>query len=433
MIPEVGSGDRLRVVGQHEVNRSVNNAIDVSSALRVALFALILALSDGASARGKSDSNGGMPAGTRSASTNVGAYDVGRITVGNISSDSAKEDLFRQLLGTETPALSWPAFPRIWVERSITHSKQSNTSLGFQVPVVNTGAKLSIGFRYGLKTTLMIVSSLRPFTDRQSPPVDLSEALATNVDRRKVEASIIHLDPVTNVTYPRVRDGYPMIAFCSFEANLTMDKTGKTEIDFMGSGQSFEAAEVEVIQQTLFSNFFQVRPDISVRAYMEDVCGRIFRESVETQVVDDFSKMIVEKVLARNPNHQCEPPDPRIPDEVRVELGDASCLEWHRRSHGSAIRRSTVPRCQLRADGAYRCQVKARAGSSCPLYMSSESGKISENFSNRRMVRVAGYKFDVPCDKTQGLTCQMVSEPWMVLSQPAFLGRAVCAPASPTR
>lgn len=342
---------------------------------------------------------------------------------------SAKNELFRQLLSAETESLSWPAFPRIWIERSIQTFKASNTSLGMNVPVLDSGAKLSIGFRYGLKTTFILISSLRR-SDQQvgRGPLDSFSPLAEGTDPKKVEASIVHWDENQKVAFPKIRDGYPMVGFCAFEASLQMDKTGKAELNAIALSQSVEGGETEMIQQILFSNFFQVRSDISIRDYLEDVCGNIFRDQVERSVVDDFSKMVVEKVLLRNPKHQCEPPAAGE-DPAALEIGDPSCLEWHNSYYSRAIRKMTVPRCILGRTGAYQCQLRARENKSCSLYMDAKTGKRSETITSRSSVRITGGDFSFPCDRTKGLRCQLTHEPWMFLGEAFLPGSSICVPS----
>lgn len=343
-------------------------------------------------------------------------------SVTNGVSDGARKQIYRDLLSAETPQLSWPAFPRIWMERTKTEYVSSNTSLGLQVPVLDTGVKLSINYRYGLKTTLVIMSSLRRFNGVLAPGASIVQADANS------ESTILRWDEQRNLAYPDVKDDYPMVGFCSYEASLTSDTFKRLGFEIAGNGQAFEQGTVETGAQTLFSNFFQVRGDISVRAYLEDVCGRIFKENIQKAVISDFSKIVLEKVVHDNPNSECTPPNGGVRDALVAETGDVSCLEWHAQQP-DPIRKITVPRCEMRYDGAYRCVARARANTACSMYMDAKTGKRSETYVGRKVVRLTPGDYEYKCDGYLGLKCEMVSEPTMVFGQPFLSGKAICKSA----
>lgn len=344
----------------------------------------------------------------------------------DVSAHSAKRDLFRQLLSAETPSLSWPAFPRIWVERSVSDWHTTNTSLGLQIPVIHTGGKLSLEYTYSLRTSVILISSLRPVSENsQFVARSTNDLIADHVGEESMVASILKWDEKSNSVYPKVREGYPMTGFCAFEARLSMEESGRGGIDFFGTGAVVEKGQTEVNQQMIFSNFFQIRSDISVRSYLEDVCNKIFREKVEKTIVDDFSKLVIERMIAKNPGHACQPPRG---DEISLEIGDPSCLDWHKTSVPATTRKVTVPRCLLHHDGAYRCALQARENVSCPLYMDAKTGEMTDSIQSPRTIRVAGGHREFPCDSNQGLSCQMVKDPFMLLNRPLFAGQAVCRP-----
>lgn len=338
------------------------------------------------------------------------------------SSESLRQQLFFQLLGTSTPQLQWPAFPRIWLERNKVESKTSNTSLGLKIPIISAGTKVSVHFRYGLKTSLVIMSSMRrEGAVNQSLPIENGISGRSLTSDEATTYEILKWDENNIAVYPNVKEGYPMVGFCSFEASLTVDKHWEGGVDIFGSGQSFETNDVDISSYTLFSNFFQVDPNISVDSYINEVCNKIFRKEAEPVVINDFSKLVIEKVVKIHPRSDC-----KIVQQINTSVGDSTCLDWHREFSGP-IQRMTMPRCELQFDGAQKCVLKAREGVSCPLYQNKDTKNLSEYITSRRDQKITESSYAYPCDQKSGLSCKLESAPTMLGGVVAWPGSARCS------
>lgn len=336
--------------------------------------------------------------------------------------DMVKRQIFNELLSAETPQLSWPPFPRLWLEKHRQRVITTNTYIGLKIPiaVASGGAKLNIQFKYGLKTTFTLISSRRKA--ESSDPI--SESLGLEFAKGDKEKQMLRWDPQYKMSFPDVRDDYPMVGLCAFEASLAID-TGKTlNFEVLGSGASVEHSDIETNSHSIFSNFFQVRPDVSVAAYLDTVCDQVFRQDVEQFVLQDFSKVVIEKVVHANPKSECAPP--RGPEGASSLAGDASCLDWHRKNFHRTVQNTTTARCELQKDGAHRCELRSKVGGACPIYLNSRTGTYSETRDDESRLRVTQGYLENPCDETSGLRCQLVSEPWMVWGVPLWSGKGRC-------
>ncbi|MCB0386822.1 MAG: hypothetical protein KDD43_15615, partial [Bdellovibrionales bacterium] len=207
--------------------------------------------------------------------------------------------------------------------------------------------------------------------------------------------------------------------------SLAVEKGKHLNFEVFGSGQSLEQANIETNTQSIFSNFFQVRGDVSVSSYLDKVCDDVFRRDVEQFVLEDFSKMVIEKVVHSNPDSECEPPNGS--NNGSTLAGDTSCLDWHRKRFPKAIQGISVARCELQRDGAHRCRLKSRQDIPCPLYMSKDDGTYSEYRTQTHRLHATRGILENPCDQVSGLRCKMDREPWKVFGIPFWAGIGRCA------
>ena len=334
-----------------------------------------------------------------------------------------KHNVLRELISAQTTELSWPAFPRIWLERSNTQYIEANTSTGFKVPLINTGTKLSLSYRYELKSSLVIVSTVR----REAQSTDFrsgeEELLLQSSDEQTYDSQIVRLDETTYTTYPDVRPGRPMVAFCTFEATLVIDRSGQTQFDVFNNGAGAGSGTVETASQTFFSNFIQVQGDIPISKYLDVICGEVFKEGVQDYVLSDFSKIVIEKVMHNHPDSECSPAADS--HTYSASLGDSSCFSWHESSVDKITRDQTVPRCQLQYDGSHRCELRAKEGQLCPMYHSSRKNLFSSQ-PKKGFYPVTSRYFEHTCDTSQGLTCGFDQNPLFIGSMFFWYGVATC-------
>lgn len=334
------------------------------------------------------------------------------------SIENMRQPIINDLVSTDMPKLDPPNFPRFWTERTKSEIVVSTTKLSAKIPVVDLGAKLNMEFRFGLKTSFVMISSKRKSEKGHSKkPVAKSVILANEDDE------VLVMDESTFLSYPNVRPGYPMVGFCVFEASLSMEKTMEGGFNFIVE-ETNKRGSVETMSNAIFSNFFQVRGDVPVSTYLDGVCRGIFKKEVETVVVNDFSKLVIEKLVSQNPKSDCSPSRPTEEDIVN---GDQSCQEWHATNFSAPVRHLTVPRCMLQANGVHRCRLKARAGTACNMYLDPATMQYSETFKSfDRTVLATEEHYAYSCDKKANLSCVLEKEPILLRGLPIYSGKARC-------
>lgn len=319
------------------------------------------------------------------------------------------------LVNADVPELDTPDFPRLWTRRDIGDVIKSNTKFGTKIPVVDLGGKLSIEFRYNLKTTFFIISSTRKKEKNSHGAASKTAEAPTQSDE------VLNFDETTMLTYPKVLPGYPMVGICVYEASLDIEKTVEGGFDFI-IGEKFEKGKLNGMGSSRFSNYFQLRGDIPVKTYLESVCGNTFKKQMEPSVINDLSKMVMEVVIGGNLHSDCTP-SRSVED---VENGDASCMAWHQ-DFPENIRHLTVPRCMLQHTGVHRCRLKAREGTACDMYVDPVTKTFKETFKSfDRTILATEDNFAYSCDKKLGLSCIMEKEPTLLRGVPLMLGRARC-------
>ncbi|MGZ3722388.1 MAG: hypothetical protein ACXVA9_05630 [Bdellovibrionales bacterium] len=286
----------------------------------------------------------------------------------NTRSLSQRDVIFRSLLSTEGKDLTWPSFPRTWHEQSVEGFVGSNTTLGLGNNVFGVGAStgVSIDYRWVLKSALVIIAGNRMEDDAQSD----SHGVTLEPVDDPIKYGIFVKDYANHRSLPNVRKGYPMVAFCAFEASLNYGVSTKGGVQFMGNGELHEEGSVHKIVHTLFSRFFQVDGQLSPLQMLKSICADKFRKQVEQYVNEDFAMNVEEFTAYVNPGNECQP-DPGN-DGAQ---GDAGCMGWHQKNFDRATRAITVPRCTFVNSGLHKCQLTSRENGNCSMYWDKSQGK----------------------------------------------------------
>ena len=322
----------------------------------------------------------------------------------------ANRTVLNELLGADGPTYSWPAFPRVWHQIERGRNQEAITSLGGSLPagVGSATGKIALTYTYGQKTSLVVLSSLRKSQAEQG---DQKEVSVEPVDLNQMTT----FDGRTNQRYFNVSEEYPMVGFCTYEMSLKIAKAAHGGIVFLGVGQSLEISDYQAETITMYSNFFQIKGDLSVQDYMKTKCEDHFLLKAKPFVEDDFERIVVEYYSLYNPKNQCKL------GGKSSELGDESCMLWHQYSVRPATRNSTVPRCEVQPNGQNKCVLKAKKGASCPLYR-DRNMKISDTYQGQRSVTLTSYAYS--CD--EGLACGMDRKPVGFGSLVLWPGAATC-------
>lgn len=340
---------------------------------------------------------------------NLATFGSGIITSLPGHSTTEKSDIFYDLLGASGAGPGWPPFPRLWHEQYEIENISSNTYWKPSIKVLSGG--LEIDFKYGMKTTLVLVTSLENATkeDKNGERVINAEAF-----------QMMELHPRTKTMYPKMRDNIPMVAFCSYELSFAMDEGRSLGVEALGFGTKITNRSIRGMSQTVYSKFFSVTGSESIESLFIGYCKNTFEKKVKAAVERNFVPMVVEQTLRHHPNNQCSL-------EARTgKSGDFDCLEWF--DGFDRIRQhKNVPRCLTVKAGFNVCRLRAKKGKSCPLYIDKEF-KVYDSVSKHGLQALTKTKFASQCDK--GLKCTMDEQPTMyrVLDRPmiVFKGSASC-------
>lgn len=338
-------------------------------------------------------------------------------SVSNSRALSQRDVVFRNLLSTEGKDLSWPSFPRTWHEESVSDFLTATATLGFNAGLV--GANVAIEYKYVLKSSLIIIAGNRPDDSNARDKNGVTVAPASD----QLEMEIFRQDPVSRRTLPNVHKGYPMVAFCAFEATLNYGQTTKGGITFAGSGQTFEKGRLRTVSHTLFSRFFQVDGTMSPLEMLDDVCANKYRKQVEAYVTRDFNWSVVELMAHANPANECQP----NPAKDNAS-GDAACMQWHQQFDRS-LRAITVPRCMFSGEGVHKCTLTSRENGNCSMWWDRSQGKAipsEQTIPRQRYQKATDGPYEFSCDASAGLTCAMVKQPWVAWNAPVWPGLARC-------
>src|SRR5665213_1146574 len=102
---------------------------------------------------------------------------------------SQRDILFRSLLTATGKDLTYPNFPRTWVEESSSGYVASNTAIGLTLPVATGG--ISIDNKNVFKSTLVIIAANSP--DNEAPS---ENGVTVDALQPSLKFNIFNFDPV---------------------------------------------------------------------------------------------------------------------------------------------------------------------------------------------------------------------------------------------
>jgi hypothetical protein len=333
------------------------------------------------------------------------------------SNPQTHEDVMGQLLSTDSPPTSWPAFPRTWLELGIDRTQTTNTAWTANVyafrgaiPVigslVNIGASAQVAteYKYNVNTTFIAISSLRSIDPKATENSKKSiGTLPTNQPPNKELRKIIKFNEAERRAYFNVDSEHPVVGVCKFEMTLKIAQTQKKSFEFLVRQNSEEFQEVQTFTYSIYSNFISVNPELPIQEHLRTLCDKEFKEMVHYAADMEFNDVVKEIYAHYHPRSQCQLPEGRDPVDPK---GDKTCEAWFNnpRYVMGSYRRDNVPRCVLGSEGIPICVLRAKENKICPVYYSK--GKVTEfplyDGSSKRIT--AGDYSMYRCDK--GLTCK---------------------------
>lgn len=335
----------------------------------------------------------------------------------------------------EEKELSFPSFPRVWTERSMEDYSgvSAYASATIPIPVVagtTYGLRVNKSYRYSVKTTFVLVASDSSDHAKKSDQPQVRQANSEDED------NILRFDPSTMHAYPKVSKEVQMVGLCVFDISLSNEFQTQNAFSLSASlgkkfaagfGITHEKGHVEVAKTTRFSKFIKLDGAVSIDEYLKIVCMDEFNESKKKEIESHFNKIVLEMLWNRNPDSTCKPSEGN-PDES-LPGGDRSCMEWYSDSFDALLRKRTIPRCEVQADGAHRCVLKSRENASCPMFLDRKSGTYSPFLSREtHRLSVTSGAYERPCDEKSGLKCQFVDKPSMFgFGIPLIMGSARCS------
>lgn len=314
--------------------------------------------------------------------------------------------VFTTLLGANGNA-GWPAYPRLWYEEFDATTIVSNTYWHPKVMALNGG--IEIEYKYGKKTTLVMVTS----TQTTTPPNSKHEIVEAN------NYQVVRLDPQLRRTVPVFRKGVPMVGFCSFELSLVTTKGLSGGFELLGAGSKLERQHAHGAVYTIYSKFFEIPRGLTVADIFRTYCNEEFEKKIRAQAETNFIPVIVEQTVWNNPQSTC------IPTTMKDANGDVSCKEWF--DGFDRIRKHvSIARCETQKTGVSMCVLKAKPTQRCPLY-EDRAGKVYTKVSKFGLQELTKTNFAFECD--QGSSCTMTTPPTKILNGIVlFKGESYCKP-----
>lgn len=298
------------------------------------------------------------------------------------ATDQSKHAIMQELLGTDRPALTYPAFPRTWVEMSLINNQDSNTSYSFSTSALTkalplgiipgltstikagVGVEYNINYRYSISSTFIAMTSLRRLQPSATQNSTEPYSLITSDQPRNELRSIIHWDPENKRTYFKVDKDYPMLGLCKFDMTLQISNTKKGSVEFLIGSHTEADEEVQTISYSVYSNFFQIESHVPTQDYLRIKCRDNFSYMVRYIVESDFNKFIADFFAHNHPKAQCT-----LPEGALDAKGDASCMDWFKSMKVAGYyRQFTVPRCVQNHEGIPTCVARGKEETRCPLY-----------------------------------------------------------------
>ncbi len=317
------------------------------------------------------------------------------------ATDQSKDALMQELLGTTQPSLSYPAFPRTWVEMSLITNQDSSTSYSFStqalskvlplsiIPGLSTAVKAGVGiefntnYRYSINSTFIAMTSLRRLNPEAKENSKEPYSEIVSGQPRNELRSIIHWDATNKRTYFKVDKDYPMLGLCKFDMTLQISTTKKGNVDFLIGSHSESDEEVQTVSYSVYSNFFQIESHVPTQDYLRIKCKENFSYAVRYIVETDFNKVVADYFAHNHPKAQCV-----LPEGAPNPKGDESCNDWFKSMKVAGYyRQFTVPRCVLNVEGIPTCVARGKPETRCPLYwedselVASKPGRTFDSFN----------------------------------------------------
>lgn len=305
----------------------------------------------------------------------------------NISEGQATTIEDELLNSSGNPQLSYPPFPRTWIERWSSETKDTSTTAIFDTAkvvqainfftggtagLITNGLQLgyrheqSIKYSYNKQTTLMVMTSWRQHRSTSNPDAPI-------VPRDILENSVI-VQKRDLHNYFKVSDQYPLLGMCKYEMSMTIQRSSSNSLNIVFGSASNGQNVMDGMSYTVYSNFFQIEGHIPVEDYLHVRCGENFTEAVRYLVEEEFNKMVTGFFAHYHPKSECrwKPVSANTPIN-----GDPDCFDWFDRQNMMGLDKSiTVPRCVLGEEGYPVCAIRTnKAGAHCPLY--SSNGRLS--------------------------------------------------------
>ncbi len=334
-----------------------------------------------------------------------------------------------ELLNTSNESnLFYPPFPRTWIERYSSETKETHTKYVFDTSkiayalstfaggmisplnIIVNGLQLGFNYEHSIKytytntTTLMIMSSWR-----QAKGTGFNSANTTASLKDILENSIIVQKPDLR-NYLKVSKEYPLVAMCKYEMSMAIQKTDTGTLGFVVGSKAEGKNIIDGASYTVYSNFFQIEGHIPLQDYLHVRCGEGFTEAVLFLVQSEFNKMVTEAFAHYHPKSECRwsPPSALTP-----KTGDQDCFNWYKKLDIISLnKKETVPRCVLGEEGYPVCTIRtAKKGAYCPIYAShgnisaKEPSVWDRQLNPMENLGLIGKKELYPCD--HGLSCRL--------------------------
>lgn len=299
-----------------------------------------------------------------------------------------------QLLNNDSNVnpINFPAFPRIWATRYANKPMDVDVNLG--PTLAGNGVRATFSYKYNVKTTLWLISSTRPQPGFQGPENISSRNYGFNR-----ESDLIVDGPVPAMAYANVRKGYPVVALCIYEINMSVATGSKLGLEYWLGGGGISKTNEQGGGFSTWSNFFNAERDVPIEKYLNTDCGEYFEGHVKNYTERNFGRIGLDLLSQYDPRNKCSIRD------VKTPAGDNSCMAWHSK-HMKKVRSQTVPRCEM-FEGESRCVLKYKRKNECSLWTDNNNRLVDSNPEYNLKSATRGI-VKRSCD--YGLTCRMIDE-----------------------
>jgi hypothetical protein len=331
------------------------------------------------------------------------------------SSAAARTTVLEEMFGSEevpfnNNGLNWPPLPRFWGMDAEEIYIESKVGAGFDVGIK---ANFNFNYKYKVATTFHYLGSVKILRDKMDSTVGVRTLRPEEIQK------VLLFDPQNHQHYFNISADNPIVGMCQYEISLSQGKSIEGGISWVAEAMT-STSKVKSTSISVFSRLFNIKPrgeydEYSTKWYIEKECGERFNNIIKPYVEEAFGYKAIEFVTYNHPSNECE-----IGSQNTIH-GDASCFDFHQ-SLGMALRNSTVARCVQQKNGASRCQLKAKAGNSCPMYQARD-GSLTDKYQGIYSdATMAGVGFS--CD--QSLACGLDRKPLMIGRLILWPGSATC-------